>query len=96
MPGKWVFCSSTSTMRDGSENGSGRNSTPFTTVKIAVFAPIPRPSVTMATAANPAFFVRTRSPYLKSRHKVCIRLLLPRPPQTSTTRNAAQLKDRPL
>jgi hypothetical protein len=34
-------------------NGSGRSSTPCTTLKIAVLAPMPRASVISATAVNP-------------------------------------------
>ena len=41
------------TSRSGSAYGSGRSSTPFTTVKIVVVAPIPSASVATATAVNP-------------------------------------------
>jgi hypothetical protein len=34
-------------------NGSGRRTTPLTTLKIAVFAPIPIANVAIAAAANP-------------------------------------------
>jgi hypothetical protein len=41
-------------MRSGSRyDGSGRSSTPLTTVKIVVVAPMPSPSVRIATAAKP-------------------------------------------
>src|SRR5208282_5715822 len=93
MPGKWAFCSRTSTMCDGSGNGSGRKSTPLTTVKIAVLAPIPSARVKMATAAKPAFLMRTRTPYLKSCHKVRIRLLLPRPQPCSRSRLLVTQRD---
>jgi hypothetical protein len=45
----------TTTSCDGSLKGSGRSSTAFTTLKIAVFAPMPSASVAMAVAVNPRF-----------------------------------------
>jgi hypothetical protein len=49
------------TMRCGSANGSGRISTPLTTLKIAVLAPIPSARVMTATAVKPGFFVSARN-----------------------------------
>ncbi len=46
--------------RSGSFSGSGRNKTAFTTLKIAVFAPIPIASVNTAIAANAGFFNNPR------------------------------------
>jgi hypothetical protein len=40
-------------MRSGSRYESGRSSTPLTIVKMVVAAPMPSPSVTIATAAKP-------------------------------------------
>ena len=40
-------------MRSASGYGSGRSSTPLITLKIAVFAPMPRPSVRMNARAKP-------------------------------------------
>ncbi len=40
------------TSRSGSEYGNGLSKTPFTALKMAVFAPTPRPSVSTAIAAN--------------------------------------------
>src|SRR5262245_51707987 len=45
----WRRC----TMRSASGYGSGRSSTPLITLKIAVLAPMPRPSVRMNARANP-------------------------------------------
>ncbi|PYV23388.1 MAG: hypothetical protein DMG24_14080 [Acidobacteria bacterium] len=50
----------------GRATGSERSSTASSTVKIAMFAPIPRASVSTATAVKPGFFASTRRPYLKS------------------------------
>jgi hypothetical protein len=47
---------------DGSLNGKGRKSTVFTTLKIAVFAPMPSASVTTATAVKPGFLASIRKP----------------------------------
>ncbi len=44
------------TSRSGWSYGNGRKSTAFTTLKIAVFAPIPSANVRMATHANVGFF----------------------------------------
>src|SRR5437879_5764983 len=53
-------------MRWGSGKGNGRSSTPYTTVKIAVLAPMPRASVKTATAVKPGFFASIRKAYRKS------------------------------
>ena len=45
----------------GCANGSGRNSTPYTTLKIATFAPIPSTSVSTATIVNPGDFSKVRA-----------------------------------
>jgi hypothetical protein len=39
-------------MRSGCGNGSGRRSTPSTTLKIAVFAPMPNASVSTTVSVN--------------------------------------------
>jgi hypothetical protein len=44
------------TIRLGSGYGSGFNRTAFTTVKMAVLAPMPSASVRTATAVKPGFF----------------------------------------
>src|SRR5262245_20816304 len=49
------------TSRSRSANGTGLSSTPFTTLKIAVLAPMPRASVRMAAVANPGFFPMRRN-----------------------------------
>ena len=41
--------------RSGSGKGSGRRRTAFTTLKMAVLAPIPNASASTATAAKPGF-----------------------------------------
>src|ERR687897_377847 len=43
------------TSRSGSSNGSGRRTTPLTTLKMAVVAPVASASVRMAAAAKPGF-----------------------------------------
>src|SRR5258708_27875829 len=48
-------------IRSASGYGSGRRRTALTMLKIAVFAPIPRASVTIATAAKPGFLRNCRS-----------------------------------
>src|SRR5579884_887946 len=42
-------------------NGSGLSSTAFTTLKIAVLAPMPRVRIMSADSANPGLFRRARS-----------------------------------
>src|SRR5262249_4464255 len=59
----------------GFGNGSGFSSTPLTTEKSALFAPIPSASVRIAAAANPQFFANTRSPYTTS----CQKFFMARP-----------------
>ena len=54
------------TSRSGAGNGSGRSRTALTTEKMAVLAPMPSASATMATAANPGAFHSARAPYLMS------------------------------
>jgi hypothetical protein len=46
--GNWLVMK---TRRSGSGNGKGFRMTPFTTLKIAVFAPIPKASVRIVTIA---------------------------------------------
>ena len=46
--------------------GRGRSRTPFTTVKIVVAAPMPRPSVMMAIVAKPGLRISVRSAYRTS------------------------------
>jgi hypothetical protein len=41
--------------------GSGRNNTPYTTLKIDAFAPIPRASVSTATTVKPGLLRNCRS-----------------------------------
>lgn len=48
--------------RDGSAYGSGRSMTAFTTLKIAVLAPMPSASVMSAVIAKPGLFRRVRTP----------------------------------
>ena len=48
------------------EKGSGRNSTAFTTLKMAVFAPIPSASVSTATMLNAGLRRSRRTPYRRS------------------------------
>src|SRR5688572_32307417 len=54
------------TTRSGSDSGSGRTSTSLTTEKMAAQAPIPRPSVTTATAVNPGALRSWRAAYPRS------------------------------
>jgi hypothetical protein len=53
--------------------GSGRNKTPLTMLKIAVFAPIPRARTMMAAAAKAGALRTLRSASLKSLSKPDIR-----------------------
>src|SRR5262249_23634133 len=46
--------------REASANGSGRRSTASTTLKIAVFAPIPKARMPIAAAAKPGLLRRVR------------------------------------
>ena len=48
--------------RSGSGYASGRSSTPFTTLKMAVFAPMPSASASIATAVKPGFLRSVRNP----------------------------------
>jgi len=50
---KDLCCCTMPTSRLGSGNGSGRSITACTTVKIAVFAPMPSASVSTAAMVNP-------------------------------------------
>ena len=55
----------------GSRYGNGLINTPCTTLKMADVAPMPRPSVTTATAVNPGVraSVRTRVPQVLQQHR---------------------------
>ena len=52
--------------RSGSGYGSGRNSTPLTTLKTAVFAPMPSASVRTVMIAKPGCLQSDRIAYRKS------------------------------
>lgn len=54
------------TRRSGSGKGNGRSNTAFTTLKMAVFAPMPRASVITAMAAKPGRFKSERTAYRRS------------------------------
>ncbi len=56
-----VISVSSATMRPDSGKGRGRRSTPCTTEKMAVFAPIPRPSVATATSVKAGERRRSRT-----------------------------------
>src|SRR5882757_2105310 len=58
------------TSRSGCGNGRGFSRTPFTMEKIAVLAPIPSASVTMATMVKPRLFHNTRAPKRISLHNI--------------------------
>src|SRR5881394_3695611 len=58
--------SETNTNRSGSWNGGGRRTTALITLKIAVLAPMPRASVSTATAVKPGFFSNWRKANLRS------------------------------
>jgi hypothetical protein len=49
-------------MRFESGNGSGRNKTPFTTLKMTALAPIPIARVNIATIAKPGLRRNMRAP----------------------------------
>ncbi len=53
-------------MASGFLYGSGRSKTVFTTLKIAVFAPMPRVIVINATSVKPGLRIIVRSPKLRS------------------------------
>src|SRR5215208_576205 len=61
--GNWLVMNMS---RSGSGYPSGFSTTPFTTLKIALFAPIPSASVSSATIVNPGVRSRPRSAYLRS------------------------------
>jgi hypothetical protein len=48
------------TSRSGSAYGNGLRSTPLTTLKMALFAPIPSASVSTATMVNPGLLTSRR------------------------------------
>src|SRR5206468_654365 len=60
----------------GAGNGSGFNRSALTTLKIAVFAPIPRASVNAAIVVNAGDFRRVRRANLKS---AIIKFQIPKP-----------------
>src|SRR6266850_8508666 len=61
--------------REGCLKGSGRSSTAFTTLKMAVFAPMPRASVRTATSVKPGLLASIRNAYRKSCRKFDITYL---------------------
>jgi len=71
-PSRRVWSCHNITSCSGSGNGSGRRSTPFTTLKMAVFAPMPMARVRRAMAVIPGRVSRRRAPYRTSAKKVSI------------------------
>src|SRR6185503_19592129 len=67
-----VSVSKSATSEFGSGNGKGRSSTAFTTLKIAVLAPIPSASAIVATMLTLGDFSNMRSPNRMS----CIKLFI--------------------
>jgi hypothetical protein len=63
-------------MRSAAEYGSGRSKTPYTTLKIAVVAPIASASVNTMMAVTPGFLPSPRAAHRKSRQNP---LMLPSP-----------------
>src|SRR5215210_142556 len=55
-------------IRLASGYGSGRSNTPYTTLKIAVVAPMPNASVPTMIAGTPGFLPSARAAYRKSCH----------------------------
>jgi hypothetical protein len=60
------------TSRSGSGYGSGFRRSAFTTLKIAVLAPMPMASEATITSVNAGLRFKVRSAYRKSCMKVCI------------------------
>jgi hypothetical protein len=60
--GVFWLSSHTMTREAGSRMGSGRRSTVSTTVKMALFAPIPRARVATATSVKPGLRTSMRAP----------------------------------
>ena len=58
----WGGVCQTRMIRSASANGSGFNTTAFTTVKIAVLTPMPRPRMTIPARANPGDLISERIP----------------------------------
>jgi hypothetical protein len=50
------------TSSSGRSTGSGRKTMPLSTLRMAVLTPIPRPSVSAATAVKPGRFNSIRTP----------------------------------
>src|SRR6266566_3099297 len=76
MPGKLLAGGTCQTcmMREGSSKGSGRRMTALTTEKIAVLAPMPRASTTMAAAENAGLRRRVRKEKRKSENRFLINM----------------------
>src|SRR5260370_5925774 len=70
-------------------NGRGRSSTAFTTLKIAVFAPMPRGMVNPTTAAKPGIFTSMRIPYPSS----CTKQFIGVPPRSGAAASFLCLLD---
>src|SRR5881392_1092057 len=66
MVGKFCPRSLSQTSCPDAGYGSGRSSTAFTTLKMAVFAPMPSARVSTATAVKPGFFSSWRKANLRS------------------------------
>src|SRR6202041_1324223 len=78
---KFALFSERTTSSLGRGKGKGRNSTPLTTEKSAVFAPIPKARVHTAISTKPGLFSSTRAAYFRS----CIRLSIFRVPPRHTS-----------
>ena len=59
---RWKFFSQTMTMLSASRYASERRRTPLITLKMALFAPIPRASAITAVRVNPGFLRNERRP----------------------------------
>ena len=69
-PGRSRFSSQTTTIRSGARKGSGSIITAWTSVKMAVLAPMPRARVAIVTAAKPGLLRSERAAKRRSRRAV--------------------------
>src|SRR5262249_9536856 len=67
-----ALCSQIATILFDSRNGRGFKRTPFTTLKRAVFAPIPRLNTTRTVIVSAGLASRERTPYRRSFQKTSI------------------------
>src|SRR5688572_16402217 len=94
MPGSVVLAPDSATKRSLLGYGSGRSSTPLTTVKIAVAEPIPTANATTASSATPGAVFQEAQDWEKADHLAMT--VAPSPTALNTAPRTSDLRRLPI